>query len=313
MIKILTAILIALNPVVGLFSPTEKNPDASSKEAPLVSAAASPQLLPLSADIFLTSGKLPFFWPNRDFNVPEPEITAKTALVYDTYYQAFLFEKNGFSEPQPIASLTKLLTALVVMDNARLDQIFKVSRSAVNTYGEMGGLYVGESLTAKNLLAAMLIESSNDAAVALAENISPDFVGLMNEKTKQLGLKNSSFSDPSGLDPNNQASAQDLIKIMEAVLKHSPLQEIMQSAVWEFHSVDGKFYHRLTSTNKLLGQISEIAGGKTGYTEEAGNCMVLAVKSPGGKGFVISAVIAAKDRLAETKTLIEWTKQAFLW
>ncbi len=312
MIKTLAVILLFLNPVVDFFISAAKSENASLNEAPLI-LDESDSRLPLTADIFLTTGKLPFFWPNRDFSVPEPEIAAKTALIYDTYHQAFLFQKNDVSEPQPVASLTKLITALVVMDNAQLDQVFKVSRRAVETYGEMGGLYVGESLTIRNLLAALLIESSNDAATALAENISPDFVYLMNEKARQLDLKNSSFSDPSGLDPKNQASAQDLIKIMEAALKYPALQEIMQSAAWEFSSVDGKFHHRLTSTNKLLGQLPEIVGGKTGYTEEAGNCMVIAVKSPGGKGFIISAVIAAQDRFSETQTLIEWTKQAFLW
>ncbi len=316
MIKILTAILLILNPVVGFL-----NYSAEKKENPLaediinnvINLEESLPQLPLSADIFLASGKLPFFWPDRNFNIPEPAIEAKTALIYDTYYQSFLFQKNDISEPRPIASLTKLMTSLVVLDKVSPEKIFQVSRQAVETYGEMGKLNVGESISVKNLLAALLIESSNDAAIALAENIDPNFVSLMNEKAQKLGLKNSHFADPSGLDPKNVSSAQDMIKIMEEVLKYPLLQEIMQSPVWEFYSTDGAFFHRLINTNKLLGQIPEIVAGKTGYTEEAGNCMIIAAKSPNRQGFIISIIMASPDRLGESKTLIEWTKKAFLW
>ncbi len=268
----------------------------------------------------MASGLLLPVSPLRDWNVEEPKILARAALVFDTKNRSVLFQKDNILEARPIASLTKLMTAIVALENAKETDIFTISQNAVVQKGEMGNLAVGEKITLKNLLYLMLVASSNDAAQAIAENISSPatdsgqiFVGLMNQKAKALGLKNTSFKDSSGLDPSNFSTAWELTKIMEEVLKNPLLSKIMQTPKITIFSVDKKFRHQIESTDKLLDRVPEILGGKTGYIQEAGNCMILAVKSPQNGGIIISVVMDSPDRLLETETLINWTKKAYLW
>ena len=315
MLQILTSLLILLNPAIGFFAPSNAPiQNATRKEAAFINL--NDYKLPISENMFLASQLVPTY-PIRNWNSPDPEITAKIAFVFETTRQRILWQKNGLRESQPIASLTKLMTALIVMENAKLDDVFTVSKKAVQTSGELGGLIVDERLTVANLLYALLVESSNDAAVALAENISAktgkNFVDLMNQKAKVLGLTNTNFTDPSGLDANNRSSAWDLNRLMQEFLKYPILQKITQTTAFDFKSVDAKFSHHLTSTDKLLGQYPEIIAGKTGYTEEAGNCMILAWRTPNGQGIVISIIMDSRDRMAESEALLKWTKEAFLW
>ena len=357
MLQILTSLLILLNPAVAFFTPSQ----APIQNAPPIKAVYSDfdldnYKLPISESMFLAAQLVPAY-PIRNWNAPDPQISAKIGLVFEVSRQRILWQKDGLHEQRPIASLTKLMTALVTMENSKLDDVFKVSKNAVATEGELGGLIVGEELTAKNLLYALLVESSNDAAVALAEgiskklafdsatrpdspsgeagarsgnnNLSPEllesssesrivegyklFVDVMNRKAKTMGLADTNFTDPSGLDPGNRSSAWDLNRLMQEVLKYPILQEIMRTKEIDFLSADGKFSHHLTSTDKLLGIVPEIIAGKTGYTEEAGNCMILAFQAPNQEGTVISIIMDSQDRMAESEALVKWTKEAFLW
>jgi len=317
MLQILTSLLILLNPSVAFFTPNRAPIQATPpQEAVSFSFDADNYKLPISESMFLASQLIPAY-PIRNWNVPDPQITAKVGLVFEISRQRILWQKDGLHESRPIASLTKLMTSLVIMENAKLDDLFKVSKNAVATPGELGGLVVGEELTVKNLLYALLVESSNDAAAALSENIgaktSKDFVELMNQKAKALGLADTNFSDPSGLDPQNRSSAWDLNRLMQEVLKYPVLQEIMRTKEIDFASADGKFNRHLTSTDKLLGILPEIIAGKTGYTEEAGNCMILAFRAPNQEGTVVSVIMDSQDRMAESEALVKWTKGAFLW
>ena len=306
--------MISLNPLVGLFTGGAGLPAQTSLSEVSSTSTEQSYKLPVvnEASIFLAAAQLPIM-PFRNWNVSDPQIEAKTALVFDDFHRQILWQKNDIYEARPIASMTKLMTALVVMEKAKLDANFKVSKQAVETIGEMGDLQVGEEISVKNLLTAMLVASSNDAAVALAENVSLEFVYLMNKKAQELGLKNTAFVDPSGLDPNNRSSAWDLTIIMREALKYPELQQIMQTAVIDVRSADGKFNHHLESTDKLLGKVPNIIGAKTGYTEEAGNCMILAIKSAHEGDFDVIVVMDAKDRMAESEALAKWTQEAFLW
>ena len=316
MLQILTSLLILLNPAVAFFTPSHA--PLQNKPQPQEAAFINfdDYKLPLSENIFLASQLIPTY-PIRNWNTAEPQITAKIAFVFETSRQKILWQKDGLHESRPIASLTKLMTALVVMENSKLDETFIVSKKAVQTPGELGGLVVGEELTMENLITALLVESSNDAAAALAENIATstkqDFIVLMNQKTKSLGLADTTFTDPSGLDAGNQSSAWDLNIIMQEALKYPVLQKITQTATVDFKSVDAKFNHRLISTNKLLSLYPEIIAGKTGYTEEAGNCMILAFRAPNNQGTIISIIMDSQDRMEESAAILKWTKEAFLW
>lgn len=311
-----------LNPLLSFFISQDASPSLAPflvKNAEFLSSFDFK--LPLSENAFLAAELLLPVSPIRDWNIEEPKILARAALVFDTGNRTILFQKDNILESRPIASLTKLMTAIVALENAKETKIFQVSKNAVAQEGEMGNLAVDEKITLKNLLYIMLMTSSNDAAQTIAENIEQNFpadskqnfVDLMNQKAKTLGLKKTSFKDSSGLDPTNFSSAWELVKIMEETLKQPLLSRIMQTKEIDVFSADKKIKHHLESTNKLLGHLPDIVGGKTGYTEEAGNCMILAAKSPKNEGIIISVVMDSPDRLLESETLINWTKKAYLW
>lgn len=304
-----------------IYPPISWNKQLDNKNIPLKETALiSEEILKLptdvEADIFLTAGRLPIF-PIRNWRVPEPELSAKIALIYDTGHREILYQKNGLNEQHPIASITKLMTALVAIENTKPEAIFKVSKKAVETPGEMGDLAVGEELTVKNLLFALLVASSNDAAQVIAENLEAtngqNFIDLMNKKARELNLQNTHFKDASGLDPQNYSSAWDLSNLLQKTLQYPLLKQIMQTAEIDIFSIDGRFVHRLISTNKLLREMPEIIGGKTGYTQEAGNGIIVAFKSPSSNGYITALVLESQDRLGEIKILIEWTKEAYIW
>ena len=251
-------------------------------------------------------------------------LKAKAAASFDTENNRFLFQKN-IDQKLPIASLTKLLTALKVMDQLELEEIVEVSKKAIATYGEMGNLVVEEKISVKNLLYIMLIESSNDAAVALAEvvekktNRVPNlFVDLMNKKAKEIGLFNSHFSDASGLNLDNVSTISDLTKLTKYSLenqKYNLIWQILGIEEINVQSIDGKINHYLKNTNKLIGKIEGIVGGKTGYTEEAGECMILVIKNSSQKGYLINVILGAANggRFTEMERLVKSIQEIYLW
>jgi len=312
MLQILTSLLILLNPAIGFFAPSNAPiQNATRKEAAFINL--NDYKLPISENMFLASQLVPTY-PIRNWNSPDPEITAKIAFVFETTRQRILWQKNGLRESQPIASLTKLMTALIVMENAKLDDVFTVSKNAVQTTGEMGGSSNDAAVAlAKGIDNKIVLDSAPQNAELRSNNNITNFVDLMNQKAKNMGLANTNFADPSGLDPGNRSSAWDMNRLMQEVLKYQVLQNIMQTSTIDFQSVDGKFNHHIAGTDKLLGKLPEIIGGKTGYTEEAGNCMILAWRAPNGQGIVISIIMDSQDRMAESEALLTWTKEAFLW
>lgn len=135
----------------------------------------------------------------------------------------------------------------------------------------------------------------------------------MNEKASHLNLKISHFSDPSGLTFENISTARELAKIVETAAQYPILREITTTQETDIHSADGKYNHHLTNSDKLLKKYPEIILGKTGFIDEAGECMALALKPPKGEGMIINIILGSTDRLLEMEKLILWEKQAFLW
>ncbi|MBI4708998.1 MAG: D-alanyl-D-alanine carboxypeptidase [Candidatus Portnoybacteria bacterium] len=253
--------------------------------------------------------------PIRKWTTEEPQLTAQSIYVFETGSGKILLEKSP-SEIRPIASLSKLITALVIMENKDLQEKTIVSQNAIETYGEMGNLKANEEITIENLLYALLIESSNDAAVALAESVQggeEKFIELMNQKAEELGLGNTHFSDPSGLNENNASSAKDLSLLMREVIKYPLLVKIFQTPEIDIKSADGKYNHHLTNSNKLLAKYPEIIAGKTGYIDEAGECMVAILNSPNNQGLIVNVILNSQDRIQEMEKLILWEKEAFIW
>ena len=257
--------------------------------------------------------------PVRIKNVPDLEISAKSAisvLVDKQGKERILFEKEKDIK-LPIASLTKLITAKIVIDNYDLSKKIKISEEAVNQEENFGKLSAGKILSVKYLLYPLLMESSNDAAYALSNDYDgmteEKFLQLMNEKSINFGLQNTYFANSTGLDPEkpeepkNYSTAFDLAKLAENLLEDKLLWEIL--AVPSFNS----YGPELSNTNALLGKLPRIVGGKTGYTEEALGCFLLVIEAPRGKGYIISVILGSSDRFGEMEKLAAWLYQAYKW
>lgn len=166
----------------------------------------------------------------------------------------------------PIASLTKLMTAVVALENFEPDKIITFSSSAINTFGDFGNFYRGESYYLKDLVKGMLVSSSNDASVAIAEQIGvKNFVSLMNKKAKNLEMNNTVFVDPAGLSFNNRSTAKDLEKLVRYIMFYHPeIFEITKNPQIEILELNSKTYKVIQNDNKLTKE-SNFLGGKTGF------------------------------------------------
>lgn len=254
--------------------------------------------------------------PVRTTTVPDPVLDANAALLYHVESDRILYEKNPDIRV-PIASLTKLLSALVVRDVFMDDEIVVVSSASVRVDQQKQTLYLGERLPVRDLIAMMLVESSNDAAYALANYASAqsiDFVQRMNEKASVLGMVNCHFTDPAGLDDMAYCTASDLLRLVRAALRNAPtLWPLMASPRLTIHSTDGAIVHQVESTDELLGQVPGIVGGKTGNTDGALGCMLLVVNI-GQKGdTLIAVVLGSRARFTDTRTLVQWAQDAYRW
>ena len=246
--------------------------------------------------------------PRRDWSVPYLELQAQAALAIKTDGSRVYYNKN-IEMQRSIASLTKLMTAIIVMENFDLDAVVEISSSAVKREGMNGDLRPSESLTIRSLLDIMLIESSNDAAIAISQQRN-DFVLLMNKKAEELELNGTHFINPDGLDsPNHFSSALDVAKIFSYLInKHPEAFEILKTKNMMVYSSDGKIEHRLENTNELLGKTDEIIVGKTGFTDEAGGSLILLTKDD-----IITVILGSPDRFGESEKLINWLKSAYIW
>lgn len=260
--------------------------------------------------------------PIRNWSVQDPEILARAAIIISLDSDdkgSVLFQKNK-DEILPIASLTKIMTAIIVLENYDLEEIIKVSKNSVLTLGDKGGLIRGEELKVKDLLHIMLIESSNDAAMALAGDNSrlnyDEFLNLMNAKADELGLENTKFLDPVGLNSKNKSTAHELAYLSKYALGFPLLWEILRIPETTIYSIDNKFVHNLINTDQLLDKIPFLKGGKTGYTNDAGGCMltVSSVQNSLGKeNYLITVVLDSEEREDDIEKLINWSKQAYIW
>lgn len=248
--------------------------------------------------------------PNSKKEIPEIEAKATLSVKIDKIgNQKIIFEKNA-NEVLPIASLTKLMTALIVLENYDLYQELIVSREAIDQPEDFGQLKVGERLSVENLLYIMLIESSNDAAYTLADLISQEaFVDLMNIEAKFLELNNAHFADPAGYLPENFSTAKDLVKFTHYLLEKKPeIFEITRVSEFDLYDPEGIFHHRLINTNELLKDYPQIIGGKTGETSKARQCFLLILKSPRDNSILINIILGSEDRFGEMKKLIEYAR-----
>lgn len=243
----------------------------------------------------------------------EPNINSRAAIIYDRTSGSVLYGKNE-NEKRKMASTTKIMTAIVVLENSNLDNIVTVSSKAAGTGGSRLGLHKDDKISVRDLLYGLLLCSGNDAAVALAEHVGGDISGfatLMNNKCDFLGLSSTHFVTPHGLDDDNHyTTAYELAIITNYALKNEIFYNYVGTKNYTV-SINGK-PKNLSNTNELLGNLNGVYGVKTGFTNGANRCLVTAVKRDNMD--LICIVLGAntkKDRTRDSVQLIEYAFKNF--
>jgi D-alanyl-D-alanine carboxypeptidase (penicillin-binding protein 5/6) len=221
-----------------------------------------------------------------------------SARAYLTQVGGTTIWSHQADEKLPPASLTKIMTALLVLERANLNATVTIGPAVATETGHRLRLRVGEKYRVRDLLAAMLIESANDAARALAEHIGGSevhFAGMMNARAAQLGLKDTHFTNAAGHhDPDHYTTANDLVVMTEAALARPMFRELVSKVRFEIRTVNGKRRFKLENSNKLLPKYEGMVGVKTGYTPEAGRCLVALAERNGIE--VLIVLLRAKNR-----------------
>ena len=236
--------------------------------------------------------------------VDKPKINSRYAVVIDRESKRILYGKNS-NEKTAMASTTKIMTAIIALENSKLEEEIIVSNRAANIGGSRLGLETGDKVSMNDLLYGLMLCSGNDAAVQIAETIGGDYKGfavLMNKKAKELGLNNTHFVTPHGLDDKEHyTTAYELAILTDYALKNKKFSEIV-SCKTKTILINGK-QRELYNTNELLGNLEGINGVKTGFTNNAGRCLVTSCTRNGKN--IISVVLGADSKKIRTKDSIQ--------
>ncbi|RJQ31117.1 MAG: D-alanyl-D-alanine carboxypeptidase [Actinobacteria bacterium] len=240
-------------------------------------------------------------------NAAQPYVEASSAILVDGNNGRILWQKNA-DERRPIASTTKIMTAILTLENTDLSSTAKASKKAFEAGESELALKENESMSVKDLLYGLMVLSANDAAVVLAEKVGGSLSGFaekMNHKAKKLRMSNTHFVNPNGLhNLNHYSTATDLAKLAVYAEKNEIFSNIVQT---KKISVFGAKKYNLENRNKLLWRYSYAVGIKTGYTSQAGYCLVSAAKAK--QKFVIAVVLGAPSSdscFSNSKLLLQY-------
>lgn len=271
------------------------------------------------------------YTPIRKDDYYDIKIWAGSSVAIDVDSGTILQYDNGRKRTQ-IASLTKIMTAILVVENVEnLDEEVEITKEALRVPGTVVGcpssdfcnsnqMYVGEKLTVGDLFKAMLLNSANDAATALGIHIassSENFVQMMNKKAKEIGVKDTNFCTPSGLEIDGQesqcySSAYDIARIAAYSLKYENIWDVMRLPEDRIYSTDGKYMHELKNTDKML-DTPNCLGGKTGFTPMAGKSLLMAATDPSKKHRIVAVILDDQTRWQDMKTLVNWVFENYEW
>lgn len=256
----------------------------------------------------------------------EPEIASAAALLIEPTTGTTLLNKDADARREP-ASTTKVMTALVVIENASLDQQVSVEEgdfAEVTADSSVAGLIAGETLTVRDLLACLLLPSGNDASYVLARAVGGDwqtFVGMMNDRAAELGCTGTHFANPCGLhDDDHYTTARDLATIFLAALEHPEFVEIAGAATWDLPETSQNPARTLENTNLLIDPESPVymdgavIAGKTGTTGDAGRCLVVGAEKDDmslvgvvlGADFETADELGIGDNFYDMQAMLEW-------
>lgn len=266
-------------------------------------------------------------------NLAIPNAHAFAVIDADT---GTLLAGNNANDHRQIASLTKMMTATLAMEKIKdLDEPVTIDDEEVYVEGTKVGcprsgycisqrLKIGEVISARSLLQAMLMNSANDTAIALGKHMAGSqdaFADVMNAKAKQLNLENTHFCTPSGLDLDDEnaaagcySSAYDIGKIAAYALRYDYLWKIFrQPTDTKVASMDGQTVHTILNTDLVLNDIPNVIGGKTGFTPMAGYSLLMAVSDPSTKHRIVVVLLGDPNRWQDIKTAIAWTFKSYTW
>jgi D-alanyl-D-alanine carboxypeptidase (penicillin-binding protein 5/6) len=243
-------------------------------------------------------------------NVSElPKTNSRRYIVYDRISKSMIIGKNE-DVKSAMASTTKIMTTIVILEKADLNEKVTVSAKAGGTGGSRLGLKRGDKASVRDLLYGLMLRSGNDAAVALAEHVGGSvkgFAELMNEKAIELGLTNTHFVTPHGLDDaNHYTTALELAKLTDYAMDNETFAKIVGKKSTTIYINNQS--RQINNTNELLGVLNGVVGVKTGFTNNAGRCLVTETKR--NNMDIITIVLGAdtkKDRTKDSVNLIEYT------
>ena len=240
----------------------------------------------------------------------EPKLNARVGLIFDRNSKTILYEKNGLKQV-PMASTTKIMTAIVVLENSNLNDIVTISKKAAGTGGSRLGLKINDKITVHDLLYGLMLKSGNDAAVALAEHVGggiEGFADMMNKKASEMGLVNSHFVTPHGLDQDRHyTTAYELACMADYALNIPKFKEIVNSKSYNI-TINARS-SLIGNTNELLGSLNGVYGVKTGFTNGAGRCLVTACKRYDLD--IITVVLGADTKKIRTLDSIKLIEYAY--
>ena len=243
-------------------------------------------------------------------NTYAAQCSAYSAIVVDADTMTVLFEKNAY-EQRAMASTTKIMTALLALESKRMDETVTITAKMVQTEGSALGLRAGDKLSFYDLIVGMMLSSGNDAANSVAVLLSGStkaFAELMNKRAAEIGMKNTLFVTPSGLDEgNHHSTAYDMALLTAYALKFEEFCDIVSKRSAEI-MINGKPL-TVYNHNKLLGYDKSYFGVKTGYTKKAGRCLVSAKKYKGNK--LICVTLSAPDDWNDHVTLYKEAQASY--
>ncbi|RJQ26497.1 D-alanyl-D-alanine carboxypeptidase [Candidatus Parcubacteria bacterium] len=270
--------------------------------------------LPFSIASSLNIGDVLFYWKPKidkvyDIGIEKPSFSADAVISYDLTSNKLLYEKN-VKERLPIASLTKIMTAIIAIENEDIKKEIVINKRAAAVGENSMGLSEGEILKLKDLLYGLVLPSGNDAAEAIAEGSRfgrDNFVYMMNKKAEDLGLTDTHFTNPSGLegDGKQYSSVYDLLVITRYGLLKKEFARV--AATFEYvipYSESNKAFYLRNDTN-LLTSYPGVKGVKTGFTDEAGLCLVTYLEHNGHK--IIAVILNSQNRREEMKELLDYS------
>lgn len=238
----------------------------------------------------------------------EPTLNSRIAVAYDRRSGEVIWGKDE-NKRTAMASTTKIMTAIVTLENCDLNQIITISKKSASTGGSRLGLKTDDKITMNDLLYGLMLKSGNDAAVAIAETIGGSvegFAELMNAKAKELKLENTHYVTPHGLDdPEHYTTAVELAKLADYALQNEIFAKIVNTKNYTV-TING-YPKAISNTNELLGYLEGVNGVKTGFTNNAGRCLVTSINR---NGFEIITVVLQADtkkyRTSDSIKLIEY-------